>query len=162
MSSVYDKLEKWKDGTIRYVERGKDGRYIKSTNSKFRNSQPVGVWNNEPQQKIVPEINYSDYVDKSKGEYYRASISLNVPLNGTRQKPNYKNFTYVVVDFKENIDMRDMYEILIEEMESKSGLGYKRDNFDGWFPYSFNDCDKQFPKPYSARSSSKTFEGSGF
>ena len=35
------------------------------------------------------------------------------------QKPNYKNFTYVVVDFKENIDMRDMYDKLIEEMESK-------------------------------------------
>jgi hypothetical protein len=153
--SVYEKLEKWKDGTIRYVERGKDGRYIKSNNVKFTNSQKVGVWNREPQQKIVPEINHRDYV---KGEYYRASISLNVPLSGTRQKPNYKNFTYVVVDLKENIDMRDMYSKLIEEMENK--LHYKSTDF--WFDSSYSDCDKQFPKPYSARVSSTTFEGTDY
>lgn len=163
--SVYDKIEKWKDGTLRFVERGKNGRFIKSTNTefkdsknKFTNSQKVGIWNKEPQQKIVPIIDHGDYVDKSKGEYYRASISLNVPLNGTRAKPNYKNFTYVVVDFKENIDMRDMYDKLIEEMEQK--LHYK--NADFWFDSSYSDCDKQFPKPYSAHSSSTTFEGTDY
>ena len=153
--SVYDYLERWRDGSIRYVERGKDGRYIKSTNIKFRNTQSVGVWNKEPQQKIVPEINHKDYV---KGEYCRASISLNVPLNGTKAKPNYKNFTYVVVDFKENIDMRDMYNKLIEEMEQK--LHYKSADF--WFDSSFSDCDKQYVKPYSARNSSTTFEGTDY
>jgi hypothetical protein len=165
--NTYDYLEKWRDGSIRYVERyargtkdenGKSlgGRYKTVSDKRFYQSQKVGVWNKEPQQKIVPEINHKDYV---KGEFYRASISLNVPINGTHQKPNYKNFTYVVIDLKENIDMQDMYEKLIEEMESKSGLGYKRDNFDGWFPYSYSDCDKQYPKPYSAKSASETFEG---
>ena len=172
--SVNDFLEKWRDGTYRYVERYKAGTKINgksmggkyktvenkhNSKTKFYQGEKVGIWNNEPQQKIVPEINHKDYV---KGDYYRASISLNVPLNGTQHKPNYKNFTYVVVDFKDNIDMMEMYETLIEEMESKSGLGYKRSNFDGWFPYSYKDCDKQFPKPYSTRSSSRTFEGSGF
>jgi hypothetical protein len=155
MKSWNECLERWKDGTIRYVERGKDGRYIKSTNNKFSNSQQVGIWNKEPQQKIVPEINHKDFVN---GDFYRASISLNVPLNGTRSKPNYKNFTYVVVDKKENIDMQDMYEKLIEEMEEK--LHYKSSDF--WFDSSYKDCDKQFPKPYSARSVSTTFEGTDY
>ena len=83
---------------------------------------------------------------------------MNVSLHGTRAKPNYKNFTYVVVDFKENIDMRDMYNKLIEEMEQK--LHYRKDDF--WFDSSFSDCDKQFPKPYSAHSSSTTFEGTDY
>jgi hypothetical protein len=159
--SVYDKLEKWCDGTIRYVERDNKGRFKKVENkyddskTKFYQGQKVGVWNREPQQKIVLEINDKEYV---KGDYYRASISLNVPLNGTRNKPNYKNFTYVVVDFKENIDMRDMYNKLIEEMEQK--LHYKSADF--WFDASYSDCDKQFPKTYSARSSSTTFEGTDY
>jgi hypothetical protein len=153
--SVYDYLEKWRDGTIRYVERDSKGHFSKSTNQKFYIGQSVGVWNKEPQQKIVPEIPYGFYVDKSKGEFYRASISLNVPLNGTKGKPNYKNFTYVVVDFKENIDMRKMYDALIEEIEQK--LHYRQDDF--WFDSSFQDCDRQEPKPYSAREPSTTFEG---
>ena len=153
--SVYDKLEKWKDGTIRYVERDNKGHFKSSSESKFYICQKVGVWNKEPKQKIVPEINHKDYV---KGDYFRASISLNVPLNGTRNKPNYKNFTYVMVDFKENIDMRDMYNKLIEEIEQK--LHYKSQDF--WFDSSYSDCDKQFPKAYSARSSSTTFEGTDY
>jgi hypothetical protein len=153
--SVYEKLEKWKDGTIRYVERKKNGTYMKSTNPKFRNCQSVGVWNKEPQQKIVPVINHKDYV---KGDYYRASISLNIPINGTKGKPNYKNFTYVVVDLKENINMRDMYDKLIEEIEQK--LHYRQNDF--WFDSSFQDCDRQESKPYSAHSSSTTFEGTDY
>jgi hypothetical protein len=153
--SFYDKIEKWRDGTLRYVERGKDGRYIKSSNVKFRNGQNVGVWNKEPQQKIVSEINHSNFV---KGEYFRASISLNVPLNGRTGKPNYKNFTYVVVDLKENIDMQQMYKELIEEMQTK--LHYKQVDF--WFDSSYSDCDKQYPKAYSAHSLSTTFEGTDY
>ena len=164
--SVYDNLEKWKDGSIRYSERyakgtkdsnGKNigGRFKKVSDMRFSQSQKVGVWNKEPQQKIVPEINHKDFVS---GEYYRASISLNVPINGTKGKPNYKNFTYVVVDFKENIDMRKMYNALIEEIEQK--LHYKQDDF--WFDSSFQDCDRQEPKPYSAHSASTTFEGTDY
>jgi len=164
--SVYDNLEKWKDGSIRYVERhakgtkdsnGKSlgGRYKTVFNSKFTQSQKVGVWNKEPQQKIVPEIDHKKYI---KGNFYRASISLNVPLNGTKGKPNYKNFTYVMVDEKENIDMQDMYKELIEEIENK--LHYKQSDF--WFDSSLSDCDRQYPKPYSARSSSTTFEGTDY
>jgi hypothetical protein len=153
--SIYEKLEKWKDGTIRYIERGKNGRYIKSTNVKFTNSQKVGVWNKEPQQKIVPEINHKDFV---KGDFYRASISLNVPINGKAGKPNYKNFTYVVVDEKDKIDMQDMYNELIDEIESK--LHYKQCDF--WFDSAMSDCDKQYPKPYTARSPSITFEGTDY
>lgn len=164
--SVYDKLEKWRDGSIRYVERyqkgtkdsnGKNigGRYKKVTDNRFYQSQNVGVWNKEPQQKIVPEINHKDFVS---GEFYRASISLNVPINGTKAKPNYKNFTYVVVDKKENINMSDMYDELIAEMEHK--LHYKSCDF--WFDCSLADCDKQYPKPYSSRSTINTFEGTDY
>ena len=160
--SIYDYLENWKNGEIHFVVRGKNGRFIKTDNMNFKdsktrfyNSQKVGVWNKEPQQKIVPEINHKDYV---KGEFYRASISLNVPINGTKQKPNYKNFTYVVVDKKENIDMREMYKELIQEMEDK--LHYKQDDF--WFDSGFQDCDRQEPKPYSARTASTTFEGTDY
>jgi hypothetical protein len=164
--SVYDKLEKWKDGTIRYVERyakgtkdkdGKNlgGRYKTVSNSKFYQSQKVGVWNKEPQQKIVPEISHKDYV---KGDYYRASISLNVPLQGKTGKPNYKNFTYVMIDKLENINMKEMYNALIEEIETK--LHYKNNDF--WFEHSFSDCDRQNPKPYYSRSPSTTFEGTDY
>jgi hypothetical protein len=164
--SVYDNLEKWKDGSIRYSERyakgtkdsnGKNigGRFKKVSDMRFSQSQKVGVWNKEPQQKIVPEINHKDFVS---GDYYRASISLNVPFNGTKAKPNYRNFTYVVVDKKDNISMSDMYDKLIEEMESK--LHYKSTDF--WFDHALSDCDKQYPKPYSARTSSTTFEGTDY
>lgn len=164
--SVYDKLEKWKDGSIRYVERyakgTKDnngnnlgGRYKTVSNPKFYQSQKVGVWNKEPQQKIVPEINHKDFV---KGNFYRTSISLNVPLQGTHDKPNYKNFTFVKIDKLENIDMKDMYNELIEEMENK--LHYK--SIDFWFDASYGDCDRQNPKPYNAKSSSTTFEGTDY
>lgn len=164
--SVYDKLEKWRDGSIRYVERyekgskdsnGKNigGRYKIVSDSRFYQSQKVGVWNKEPQQKVVPEINHKDFV---QGDFYRASISLNVPLNGTRNKPNYKNFTFVMVDKKEKIDMHDLYKELIEEIEDK--LHYKQSDF--WFDSSYADCDKQYPKPYSAKSSSTTFEGTDY
>jgi len=153
--SVYDKLEKWKDGTIRFVERDDKGHFKSSSEPKFYIGQKVGIWNKEPQQKIVPEIQHKDFV---KGEFYRASISLNVPINGTRQKPNYKNFTYVVVDKKENIDMREMYKELIEEMQDK--LHYKQNDF--WFDSGFRDCDIQEPKPYSARTESRTFEGTDY
>jgi hypothetical protein len=152
--SLYDKLEKWKDGTIRFVVRDAKGHF-KVSGEKFYSGQKVGIWNKEPQQKIVPEINHKDYV---KGDYYRASISLNVPFNGSKQKPNYRNFTFVMVDKKDNIDMQEMYKELIKEMESK--LHYKQSDF--WFDSSFKDCDKQFPKPYSARSSSTTFEGTDY
>jgi hypothetical protein len=169
MKSWNERLERWKDGTIRYVERyekgtkdsnGKSlgGRYKPiSDNNKFSQSQKVGIWNKEPQQKIVPEINHKDFVS---GGFYRASISLNVPFNGTKVKPNYKNFTYVVVDELDKIDMQDMYEKLIEEMEEKYNLHYHKSDF--WFPCSYDDCDKQFPKPYSARSASTTFEGTDY
>jgi hypothetical protein len=153
--SFYEKLEKWRDGTIRYVERDNKGHFKSSSESKFYIGQKVGVWNKEPQQKIVPEIDHKQYVS---GEFYRASISLNVPINGTQNKPNYKNFTYVVVDKKENIDMSDMYDKLIEEIEGK--LHYHKDDF--WFDSSLSDCDKQYPKPYSARTSSTTFEGTDY
>jgi hypothetical protein len=158
--SVYDNIEEWKDGTLRYVERDNKGRFKKVENkyddskTKFYQGQKIGVWNREPQQKIIPEINHKDYV---KGDYYRASISLNVGVNSSKNKPNYRNFTYVIVNYKENIDMRDMYEKLIEGIESKDGLHYKRCDF--WFEYSYDDCDKQFPKPYYARSESSNFEG---
>jgi hypothetical protein len=153
--SVYDKLEKWKDGTIRYVNRDSLGHFSKSVHEKFYIGQKVGVWNKEPQQKIVPEIDHKEFV---KGEFYRASISLNVPINGTKSKPNYKNFTYVVVDYKENIDMQKMYNDLIEEIENK--LHYRQDDF--WFDFSMSDCDKQYAKPYSARTASTTFEGTDY
>lgn len=153
--SVYDKLEKWKDGTIRYVERDNKGHFKRSSEKKFYSGQNVGVWNKEPQQKIVPEINHKDY---TKGYFYRASISLNVPFNGTKQKPSYKNFTFVVVDLKENINMQNMYDELIEEMENK--LHYKNSDF--WFDSSFKDCDRQLPKPYSANRASSTFEGTDY
>jgi hypothetical protein len=153
--SVYDKIEKWKDGSLRYVERDNKGHFKSSSENRFYTGQNVGVWNKEPQQKIVPEINHKDYV---KGEFYRASISLNVPFQSTKNKPNYRNFTYVVIDKKENISMTEMYDALIEEIEDK--LHYKRADF--WFEYSLSDCDKQYPKPYSARSSSTTFEGTDY
>lgn len=156
--SIYDYIEKWKDGTQRFVVRGKNGRFIKSNNIKFRdskstfyNGEKVGVWNKEPQQKIVPQIEHKDYVN---GDYYRASISLNIPLNGTKHKPNYKNFTYVVIDKKENINMREMYKELIEEIQDI--IHYKQPDF--WFDSGFSDCDRQEPKLYNARSSSKNFE----
>ena len=157
MSSVYEKLEKWKNGNIYYVNRDSKGHFSKSVHEKFYTGQQVGVWNKEPQQKIVEDINHKDFV---KGEFYRASISLNVPINGKPHKSNYKNFTYVVVDKQENIDMQDMYEKLIEEMEGKNYLHYSRKEF--WFPYSYDDCDKQNPKLHSAKHASSTFEGSGF
>jgi protein gp37 len=167
--TVYDHLEKWRDGSIRYVEKWAKGskdtngksrggqykKYEDMENKKFKNRQNVGVWNKEPQQKIVPEINHENYV---KGEFYRASISLNVPIHGTLNKPNYKNFTYVVVDKKDNIDMKDMYNKLIEEIEEK--LHYKQVDF--WFDSSFSDCDRQEPKAYSAKNSSSTFEGTDY
>ena len=158
--SVNDFLEKWKDGTYRYVERDTKGHFKKVENkhnskTKFYQGQKVGIWNNEPQQKIVPEINHKDFVS---GEYYRASISLNVPLNGTLHKPNYVNFTYVVIDEKDNIDMQKMYKELIEEMQTK--LHYKQSDF--WFDSSLSDCDKQYPKPYNARTLSTTFEGTDY
>ena len=153
--SVYDKLEKWKDGTIRYVNRDSKGHFLSSVHAKFTTSQKVGIWNKEPQQKIVPEIEHKDYV---KGDYYRASISLNIPFQGKRSKPNYKNFTYVVVDLKENIDLRDMYKDLIEEMEEH--LHYKSVDF--WFDCGYSDCDIQQPKPYTATKSSRTFEGTDY
>lgn len=153
--SVYEKLEKWKDGSIRYVNRDSLGHFAKSIHEKFYTSQNVGVWNKEPQQKIVPEINHKEYV---KGNFYRASISLNVPMNGKVRKPNYKNFTYVVVDLKDNIDMQDMHKELINEIQDK--LHYKQPDF--WFDSSFQDCDRQEPKPYSARTSSTTFEGTDY
>ena len=157
--SINDYLEKWKDGTYRYVERDSKGKFKSVENkhdskTKFYQSQKVGIWNNEPQQKIVPEINHKDYV---KGDYYRASISLNVPLNGSRQHPNYVNFTYVVIDKLENINMQEMYNEIIEKIESKEGLHYKKG--DWWFDYGFNDCDRQSPKPYSAKHPSRIFEG---
>ena len=43
-------------------------------------------------------------------------------------------------------------------MEDK--LHYKQADF--WFDSSFQDCDRQEPKPYSARSSSTTFEGTDY
>lgn len=160
--SVYDRLEKWRDGTIRYVERYEKGtmlngvnvggRYKPVTNKKFKQSQNVGVWNKEPQQKIVPEIDHKQYV---KGDFYRASISLNIPLNGTKAKPNYKNFTYVIVDKLEDINLKEMHKELIEEIEEY--LHYKKTDF--WFDYGYSDCDIQQPKPYSAKNSSRTFEG---
>lgn len=170
--NVYDKLEKWKDGSIRYVERYQKGTvlngvkvggryketsYTNKFGHKFYNGEKVGVWNKEPQQKIVPEIDHQQYV---KGDFYRASISLNVPIHGTKAKSNYRNFTFVVIDLKENIDMHDMYDKLIEEMENK--LHYKKNEFIGWFDSSFNDCDKQYPKPYNAISASETFEGTEY
>jgi len=161
MKNWNEYVEKWKDGTLRYVNRdsrghfSKSNNYIKENGKTFYNGQKIGIWNKEPQQKIVENINHSDYV---KGEYYRASISLNVPLNGTKGKPNYKNFTYVVVDLKDNINMNDMYKELIEEIENK--LHYKQVDF--WFDSSLSDCDKQYAKPYSARSSSTTFEGTDY
>jgi hypothetical protein len=153
--SVYDKLEKWKDGTIRFVERDNKGHFKVSSESKFVTSQKVGVWNKEPQQKIVPEINHKDFV---KGEFYRASISLNVPINGKPHKPNYKNFTYVVVDKIENIDLKEMHKILIEEIQDS--IHYKQSDF--WFDSGYSDCDIQEPKPYSAKSASTTFEGTDY
>jgi hypothetical protein len=160
--SVYDKLEKWKDGSIRYVNRhakgtkdknGKNigGRYKEVSDKRFIQSQKVGVWNKEPQQKIVPQINHSDFV---KGNFYRACISLNIPLHGTPSKPNYKNFTYVVIDELKNINLKEMHKELIEEIEDN--LHYKKTDF--WFDYSYNDCDIQNPKPYTAKNVSKTFE----
>lgn len=156
-----DKLKRCKDGTIRYYEQYAKGTIIdgvkvggqfkKSSNPKFYNGQQVGIWNKEPQQKIVPEINHKDFV---KGNFYRAAISLNIPLNGTKRKPNYKNFTYVVVDELENIDLKEMYKEFIEEIESE--LHYKRSDF--WFDSSYSDCDIQNPKPYTAKNSSVTFE----
>lgn len=158
MKSWNESLERWKDGTIRYINRDSKGHFIKSDNPKFYNNQKVGIWNKEPQQKIVPEITEEMHKGFVKGNYYRASISLNVPLNGRSGKPNYKNFTFVKIDLKENIDMHKMYDILIEEMENK--LHYK--NVDFWFECGFGDCDKQFPKPYSANSPSETFEGTDY
>jgi hypothetical protein len=156
--SVYDKLEKWKNGNIYYVNRDLKGRFSKSIHEKFYTGQQVGVWNKESQQKIVEDINHKEFV---KGEYYRASISLNVPLNGTKGKPNYKNFTYVVVDLKENINIDDMYNELIHGLDGiESHLHYKQVDF--WFDSSKSDCDIQYPKPYSARSSSTTFEGTDY
>ena len=166
--SVFDKLEKWRDGTVRYVERysvgtkinGKSmgGKFKPVRNKRFTQSQKVGVWNKEPQQKIVLDITHGDYVDKSKGEFYRASISLNVPYHGTHSHPNYINFTYVVVDELKNIDMNDMYEEFIQQIEDKNQLGYSRDEFT-WFDSDYKDCDVQLPKPYSATKPSNSFEG---
>lgn len=164
--SVYDFLKKCKDGTIRYYEfqpkgtkdkNGKNigGQFKKSSNPKFYNGLQVGVWNKEPQQKIVPEINHKDYV---KGEFYRASISLNIPVNGKPHKPNYKNFTYVVVDKIENIDLKEMYKTLIEEIQDS--LHYKQADF--WFDSDYSDCDIQIPKPYLSKSASTTFEGTDY
>jgi hypothetical protein len=153
--TVYDYLEKWKDGSIRYVERDNKGHFKVSSNKKFYIGQQVGVWNKEPQQKIVPEIDHKKYV---KGNIYRASISLNIPINGTHQKPNYKNFTFVVIDEKDKIDMKDMYDKLIKEIESK--LHYKKTDF--WFNYAFGDCDRQLPKPYNASHSEECFEGTDY
>ncbi len=157
--SVFNFIEKWKDGTQRYVERDSKGRFKNVENkhnskTKFYQGQKVGVWNNEPQQKIVPEINHKDFV---KGDYYRASISLNVPLNGKPNKPNYVNFTYVVIDKLENINMNEMYNEFIEKIESNEGLHYKRKDF--WFDSAFSDCDRQNPKPYFAKNPDKIFEG---
>ena len=150
--SVYDKLEKWKDGSIRYIERDDKGHFKTSSNKKLFIGQKVGVWNTEPQQKIVPEINHKDFVS---GDFYRACISLNIPLNGTKHKSNYKNFTYVVIDKLENINLREMHKELIAEIEDS--LHYKNQDF--WFDCAYSDCDIQNPKPYSAKSASKTFEG---
>jgi hypothetical protein len=169
--SVYEKLEKWKDGTIRYAERYakgtkdnngksiggrfKETTYVNKKGHKFYNGEQVGFWNKEPQQKIVPQINDRDYV---KGNMYRASISLNVPINGTRNKPNYKNFTFVVIDEKDKIDMKDMYDKLIKEIEEK--LHYRK--YDFWFNYGFGNCDRQFPKPYNASHTEECFEGTDY
>jgi hypothetical protein len=166
----YYYLEKWRDGTIRYVERYEAGtkingksvggqykksNYVNKKGHRFYTNEKVGVWNKEPQQKIVPEIEHKKYV---KGDMYRASISLNVPINGTRLKPNYKNFTFVVIDEKDKIDMKDMYYKLIKEIESK--LHYKKDDF--WFNYGFGDCDRQLPKPYNASHPEECFEGTDY
>ena len=70
--SVFNFIEKWKDGTQRYVERDSKGRFKNVENkhnskTKFYQGQKVGVWNNEPQQKIVPEINHGDYLNDNIG-----------------------------------------------------------------------------------------------
>ena len=158
--SVYDYLEKWRDGSIRYVERDNKG-YFKVSSYKnkeghlFKTGENVGVWNKEPQQKIVPEIKHGEYV---KGNLFRASISLNVPLQSKKSQPNYKNFTFVVIDEKDKIDMKDMYDKLIKEIESK--LHYRKTDF--WFDYGFSDCDRQLPKPYNASHSEECFEGTDY
>ena len=70
--SVFDKLEKWRDGTIRYIERDNKGHFKSSSDSKFYIGQNVGVWNKEPQQKMISNINRYGYYefnllrDKSK------------------------------------------------------------------------------------------------
>jgi hypothetical protein len=152
--SVYEKLEKWKDGTIRYVERdSKTKQFIKSSSHKFRNSQRVGVWQKEGQQKIVPEINHKEYV---KGEFYRASVSINVPLHSTKGHPNYKNYTFVKIDLKDNIDIKDMIEQLISHVEHSKEVHYSRSDF--WFPYDSSNIDIQYPKPYYSREATEIFE----
>lgn len=145
---MVEKIEKWKDGTMRMVYRDEKGHFTKSSSGKFRNTQIVGAWHKEPQQKIVPEIPHKDYV---KGDYYRASVSINIPWHGTRQKPNYKNFTYVIVDEKDKIYIDEMKQELTEHLEKY--LHYPKGDF--WFDLEF---DVQYAKPYSSNYPSKTYE----
>lgn len=118
----------------------------------YRDSK--GRFTKKPESKIIPK---EEQPKRFFGDlpYQRASVFIEVPFhsNAKRGINNYFWFGVIVIDKKENIDIKDMHEECIKLVEKE--LHYNRDSLD-WFDWEHPSIE--YPKPYPATRPDKFYE----
>jgi hypothetical protein len=119
----------------------------------YRDSK--GKFTKRPETKIIPEKEVAEKKIFGELPYCRASVFIEVPWhsNIARGINNYYWFGIIVIDEKENIDIKEMHEELIEMIEKE--LHYNRHSLD-WFDWEYPSVE--YPKPYPANRPDKFFE----
>jgi hypothetical protein len=135
---------KSKSGRRYYDRRNRKGKFIKKTQAQIEYNI---------QQPDYPEYVYNKYNRRWEHILYRACVCLNrFPNHSTIQRPNYTNYTYVKIDYIENISLNDMQEKLMIELGKKLHF----DPRDLWIDRS-EGFDIEYPKPYYGKN--RPYEG---
>jgi len=111
----------------------------------YRDSK--GRFAKNPQKKIIPEKEQLQKKFFGELPYSRASVFIEFPFHSDAKNGinNYYCFGIIVIDKKENIDIKEMHEDCIQLIEKE--LHYKRHSLD-WFDWDHPDIE--YPKPFSA------------
>ena len=119
----------------------------------YRDSK--GRFTKKPETKIIPEKEIPEKKIFGELPYCRASVFIEVPWhsNASRGINNYYWFGIIVIDKKENIDIKEMHEELIKMIEKE--LHYNRHSLD-WFDWEYPSIE--YPKPYPASRPDKFYE----
>jgi hypothetical protein len=114
-----------------------------------------GRFTKNPAKKVIPEKEIPEKRFFGELPYYRASVFIEIPWhsNASRGINNYYWFGIIVIDKKENIDIKEMHEELIQMIEKE--LHYNRNSLD-WFDWEYPSIE--YPKPYPASRPDKFFE----